>query len=273
VVVPDNLKSGVNKACHYDPDINPTYQDMATHYSTVVLPARVREPRDKAKVETGVQVVERWILARLRNHTFFSLTELNQEMRKLLDILNNRSFKKLPGTRKSLFESLDHPALKPLLQHHYYQYAECKKATVHIDDHVELDGHYYSVPYQLVRKKVDVRFTSTTVECLHKGRRVADHCRSYQKGRHTTVREHMPPRHGNYLEWTPERFVRWAGKIGPQTVFLAEHVLTGHIRSRPTAAFSASCVSGKATLTNAWKLPASGRFLSAPHPLAASSRF
>lgn len=227
-VVPDNLKSGVKKACYYDPDINPTYQDMAAHYSTVVLPARVREPRDKAKVETGVQVVERWILARLRNHTFFSLAELNREISKLLDILNNRKFKKLPGTRKSLFESLDHPALKPLPASPY-QYAEWKKATVHIDYHVEVDGHYYSVPHQLVKKKLDVRFTTNTVECFHRGKRVASHRRSYQKGRHTTVKEHMPVRHQKYLEWTPERFLRWAGKVGPQTISLTERIL----ESRP----------------------------------------
>ena len=224
VVVPDNLKSGVKKACYYDPDINPTYQDMAAHYGTVVLPARVREPRDKAKVETGVQIVERWILARLRNHTFFSLTELNREISKLLNILNNRPFKKLPGTRKSMFDSLDRPALSPLPANPY-QYAEWKKATVHIDYHIEVDGHYYSVPHQLVRKKLDVRFTVTTVECFHRGKRVASHKRSYQKGHHTTVKEHMPIRHQKYLEWTPERFLRWAGKIGPQTVRLTECIL------------------------------------------------
>ena len=177
VVVPDNLKSGINKACFYEPDINPTYQDMATHYNTVILPARVREPRDKAKVETGVQVVERWILARLRNHTFFSLAELNREIRNLLNVLNNRPFKKLPGTRKSLFDSLDRPALKPLSPNPY-QYAEWKKATVHIDYHIELDGHYYSVPHQLVKKKLDVRYTSTVVECYHRGKRIAGHRRS-----------------------------------------------------------------------------------------------
>lgn len=234
VVVPDNLKSGVNKACYYEPDINPTYQDMAGHYSTVVLPARVREPRDKAKAETGVQIVERWILAKLRNHTFFSLAELNTEISRLLDELNDKSFQKLPGSRKSMFETLDHPALKPLPIEPYL-FAEWKKATVNIDYHLEVDGHYYSVPYQLVKKKVDVRMTSATVECFYKNKRVAAHKRSYQKGRHTTIKEHMPTRHQKYLEWSQERFLRWAKKIGPQTVKLTEQILSS--RTYPQQAY------------------------------------
>ncbi len=228
VLVPDNLKSGVRKACYYEPDINPTYQDLANHYNTVVLPARVREPRDKAKAETGVQIVERWILAKLRNHTFFSLAELNQAISKLLSELNAKGFQKLPGSRKSVFEELDRPALKPLPPNQYL-FSEWKKATVNIDYHVEVGGHYYSVPYQLVKKKVDVRLTTATVECLYKSKRVAGHKRSYQKGRHTTVKEHMPPRHQKYLEWSPERFARWAEKVGPQAVLLTEKILA----SRP----------------------------------------
>jgi len=228
VLVPDNLKSGVSKACYYEPDLNPTYQDMARHYGTVILPARVREPRDKAKVETGVQVVERWILARLRNHRFFSLTELNSEIKKLLHELNNRAFQKLPGTRNSMFVELDRPALKPLPEIPY-QFAEWKKATVNIDYHIELDRHYYSVPYPLVKKEVEVRFTAKTVECFFRGKRVASHRRSFQQGRHTTVKEHMPPKHRKYLGWTPERFLRWAVKIGPQTERLTELIL----QSRP----------------------------------------
>ena len=234
VVVPDNLKSGVNKACYYEPDINPTYQDLAGHYNTVVLPARVREPRDKAKAETGVQIVERWILAKLRNHTFFSLTELNAEISKLLDELNGKPFQKLPGSRKSIFETLDRPALKPLPVQPYL-FAEWKKATVNIDYHLEVDGHYYSVPYQLVRKKVDVRMTSATVECFYKNKRVAAHKRNYQKGRHTTIKEHMPTRHQKYLEWSPERFLRWAEKIGPQAVILTEQILSS--RAYPQQAY------------------------------------
>lgn len=234
VLIPDNLKSGVSKSCFYEPDINPTYQEMARHYQTTVLPARVRTPRDKAKVESGVQVVERWILARLRNHTFFSLAELNQEIARLLEILNNRPFQKLPGSRKSMFEELDRPALKPLPAEPYI-FAQWKKATVNIDYHVAVDGHYYSVPYQLVKKKIDIRFTAQTVECLYKNKRIASHKRSYQKGRHTTVREHMPPRHQRYLEWSPERFLRWANKIGPHTVKLTDRILSS--RAYPQQAY------------------------------------
>lgn len=228
VLIPDNLKSGVSKACYYEPDINPTYQDMASHYGTVVMPARVRKPQDKAKVETGVQIVERWILAKLRNHTFFSLQELNSEIKKLLHKMNNKPFQKMPGTRTSMFEELDKPALKAL-PGNPYQFAEWKKATVNVDYHIEVARHYYSVPYQLVKKEVEVRFTTKTVECFFRGKRVASHIRSYQPGRHTTAREHMPTKHQKYLGWTPERFLRWATKIGPQTAKLTEVILN----SRP----------------------------------------
>lgn len=234
VLIPDNLKSGVSKACFYEPDLNPTYQDMANHYNTVVLPARVRAPRDKAKAEKAVQTVESWILAKLRNHTFFSLAELNREIGKLLTELNNQPFQKLAGTRKSMFISLDYPALSPLPEI-AYQYAEWKKATVNVDYHLEVDRHYYSVPYQLIKKKLDVRITTDTVECFHKNKRVAAHKRSYQKGRHTTVREHMPPRHQKYLEWTPERFLNWAAKIGPHTAKLTETILAS--KSYPQQAY------------------------------------
>lgn len=234
VLIPDNLKSGVNKACYYEPDINPTYQDLASHYQTVVLPARVRKPKDKAKVEAGVQVVERWILARLRNHTFFSLAELNGAISKLLVELNNKKFQKLPGTRKSMFQSLDKPALKPLPTSPY-QIAGWKKAKVHIDYHVQVEGHYYSVPNQLVKKTVDIRSTEKTIECFYKSKRVASHKRSYQKGSHTTVREHMPLRHQQYHDWSPQRFLRWASTIGPHTEQLTENILAS--RSYPQQAY------------------------------------
>lgn len=236
VVVPDNLKSGVTKANYYEPDINPTYQDMASHYGLVVLPARVREPRDKAKAETGVQIVERQILAKLRNHTFFSLVELNQEVARLLAELNTKPFQKLPGSRQSLLESLERPALKPLPSIPY-QFAEWKRATVHIDYHLEIDGHYYSVPYQLVKQKLDTRVTDTTVEIFHKAKRVTSHLRSHLKGRHTTVKEHMPENHRQYLEWSPERFLNWAKKIGPHTVILTEKILAA--RTHPQQAYRA----------------------------------
>ena len=224
IIVPDNLKSGVSRPCRYEPDINPTYLDLANHYHTAVLPARVRKPRDKAKAEAGVLLVERWILARLRNHTFFSLAELNKEISKLLEVLNSKPFKKLPGSRQSQFAELDKPALKPLPTA-AYRIARWKKATVNIDYHVEVEGHYYSVHYQLVKKKLDVRYTDKTVEILHKGKRVASHLRNYARGGHTTVKEHMPKRHQKYLDWTPDRIMRWAHKIGPKTALLAHDIL------------------------------------------------
>jgi transposase len=224
IVVPDNLKTGITKACFYEPDINPTYLDMANHYGTAVIPTRVRKPKDKAKVETGVQIVERWILARLRDRQFFGLHSLNQAITLLLAELNQKPFQKLPGNRKSLFEALDRPALKPLPAYPY-QYAEWKKARVNIDYHIEVDRHYYSVPHQLIQKQLDVRITTNTLECFYKNKRVASHIRSCQQGRHTTVKEHMPKSHQKWAEWTPQRFIHWAGKIGPQTVQLIENIL------------------------------------------------
>ena len=228
MVVPDNLKSGVTSASWYEPDINPTYHDLACHYNTAVVPARVRKPRDKAKVESGVQGVERWILAPLRHRTFFSLSELNQAMREQLIAYNERPFQKLPGSRRSLFLTLDKPALLPLPVERY-AYAEWKHAGVNIDYHVELDKHYYSVPYQLVRQKVEVRVTAAIVECFHKGKRVASHVRSFQKGGHTTVKEHMPQAHRDYVEWTPERLVRWALESGGATAQVVEFILASRV--------------------------------------------
>jgi len=216
IIVPDNLKSGVKKPCYYEPDINPTYHEMARHYGTVVIPARIASPRDKAKVESAVQVTERWILAALRNHTFFSIVELNQAIAEKLQELNNRTFQKTDGTRRSLYETIDRPALKPLPSIPY-EYAEWKKARVNIDYHIEIEGHYYSVPYQLVKEQVEVRLTATTVEVLFKNRRVAGHPRRYMKGAHTTLAEHMPKAHQKYLEWTPSRIMDWAGQNGPNT--------------------------------------------------------
>ncbi len=228
VVVPDNIKAAVTKACRWEPELNPTFHEMATHYGFAVIPARVRSPRDKAKVEVAVQVVERWILARLRNLTFFSLDELNQTIRKLLRTLNEQPFQKLPGSRSSLFESLDRPALKPLPAQPY-QYAEWKKATVHPDYHVEVEGHYYCVPYQLVKRQVDVRITAQVVEVFHRGNRVASHLRCSKRGRHTTISAHMPKAHRHYAQWSPERLVRWAAKTGPCTARVVETILS----SRP----------------------------------------
>ena len=224
-LVPDNLLSGVTKTCRYEPGINATYQEMATHYGTAVVPARVRKPRDKPKVEAGVQFVQRFILAGLRHHTFFSLAEANAAIKGRLELLNNSPFRKLPGTRKSRFEELDHPAMLPLPELPY-QYALWKIARVHIDYHVDVEGHFYSVPYRLVREQVDVRYTSATVECFHKGNRIASHPRSFVKGKHTTDPEHMPTSHREYAEWTPERLVTWASQTGKATAAVVESILS-----------------------------------------------
>jgi transposase len=229
-LVPDNLKSGVSAAHRYEPELNPTYAEMAAHYSLAVLPARAAKPRDKAKVEVGVQIVERWILARLRHHTFFSLPEINAAMRALLEDLNRRPFKRLPGSRLSLFEQLDRPAMRPLPPEPYV-FAEGKKARVHIDYHMQVDGHYYSVPYQLVKQALDVRLSANTVEVFHQGRRVASHPRSHQKGRHTTTAEHMPQAHQAYAQWTPQRLIHWAEQTGPATA----QVVATLLASRPHA--------------------------------------
>ena len=228
IVVPDNLKAGVSRPCRYEPELNPTYQDLAVHYGVAVMPARVRRPRDKAKVEVGVQVVERWILARLRHRTFFSLAELNQVIRELLGPLNERPFHKLPGSRRSLFESLERPALRPLPAQRF-TYAEWEKVRVHVDYHVEVDGHYYSVPYQLVSQQLDARVSAKTVECFAKSKRVASHLRSFRRGAHTTQTEHMPRPHREYAEWTPERLVRWAQQTGPSVAGLIELVMATRV--------------------------------------------
>jgi transposase len=224
LTVPDNLKAGVRQACYYEPDLNPTYQEMAAHYGTTVLPTRVAKPKDKAKVEVGVQIVERWILARLRNHTFFSLGELNQQIRRLLDELNERPFQKIEGSRRTLFESLDRPALLPLPERRY-EYAEWKKARVNIDYHIDVLGHYYSVPHTLVRAVVEVRIAQSTVEVFHDGRRVAAHVRGRRKGGFTTLAAHRPKAHQKHLEWTPSRLIRWAEQTGPSTGRLVEQIL------------------------------------------------
>ena len=228
VTVPDNLKSGVKDPCFYEPDINPTYLDMAQHYGTAVIPARVAKPKDKAKVETGVLIVERWILARLRNHQFFSLQQLNEVISNLLPDLNQKPFQKLPGSRQSTFLAIDKPALRPLPQTPY-EFAEWKKARVNVDYHIEVKGHYYSVPYKLIKKQIDVRITNKTIECIYNNRRIASHIRDYRKGWHTTVKAHMPKSHQKMAEWTPDRFIRWSQKIGLQTTQLIMSVLS----SRP----------------------------------------
>ena len=228
LVVCDNLKSGVTSAHRYEPETNRTYEDLAEHYGCAVLPTRVRKPKDKAKAEKGVQDVERRILAPLRHRTFFSLSELNEAIEWRLIQYNEQPFQKLEGSRRSLFEQLDKPALRPLPAEPY-EYAEWRKARVNIDYHVAIDGRYYSVPYQLVNESIDVRITQTGVECFHKSKRVASHLRSQHKGQYATLTAHMPKNHRDYAQWTPERLVRWAEKTGLQTAQVVETIL----RARP----------------------------------------
>jgi transposase len=224
IVVPDNLKSAVTKPCRYDPDLNPSYQDLAEHYGTAVIPARVRKPKDKSKAEVAVQIVERWILARLRNQTFFSLAEANTAISKLLTDLNSRPFKKLPGSRKEAFVSLDQPVLRPLPRDPY-EFAQWKKVRVNINYHVEIEGHYYSVPHQLCGQQLNARMTADCIECFQQQKRVSSHIRSLLKGSYTTVADHMPKGHREYADWTPERLIRWAAQTGPKTATITEAIL------------------------------------------------
>ena len=224
LAVPDNTKTAVSRACRYDPDLNPTYQEFAVHYGMGVVPARPYKPRDKAKAESAVQVVERWIVAALRNRKFFSLPELNQAIRELLVRLNERPFRKRDGSRSSLFHSLEKPALAALPAERF-DMSEWSRATVNIDYHVAFDGNYYSVPYILVQQVVEVRSTPTTVEIFHKGNRIASHLRDRRRGQAITQNEHRPKSHQAHLEWPPSRMVNWARSIGPNTAQLFERIL------------------------------------------------
>jgi len=217
LLVPDNLKSGVNKASFYDPEINRSYGRMTEHYAVGVLPARPKKPKDKASVEAGVRFAQGYILGRLRNQTFFSLDEANAAVAVAMTDMNTRPMRKLGVSRADLLESLERPALKRLPDAEY-EYAEWKLVRVGIDYHVEIDTFYYSVPYALIRQQVDARFTTGTVELFHKGKRVAVHRRRYGGARrHGTLPDHMPPNHRNYSEWSPERFQRWGASVGPET--------------------------------------------------------
>ena len=235
LVVPDNLKSGVTKPWFYEPDINPTYADLARHYNLAVLPAKAYKPRYKAKVECGVLIVQRWILACLRHRRIFSLVELNIAIQELLEKLNQRPFKKLQGSRKSLFESLEKPALKPLPADDY-ELAEWKKASVNIDYHVEFRHRYYSVPYKLARQSVELRATASTIEIFHRGNRVASHMRDSTNGAYSTLDEHMPPKH-KFCQWNAERFIGWAEKYGPSVMAVIKVLLNSRIH--PEQAFRA----------------------------------
>uniref|UniRef100_UPI003BEF16F2 IS21 family transposase n=1 Tax=Burkholderia arboris TaxID=488730 RepID=UPI003BEF16F2 len=228
LLVPDNPKALISNADRYEPTLGLTTQDFVNHYDTAMLPARPRKPKDKAKVEVGVQIVERWILARLWNHRFYSLAELNKAIAALTTDLNARPFKKLEGNRREWFERLDRPALRPLPTRRY-EIATFKKCRVNIDYHIEVGGHYYSTPHQLVRQEVHARVTRFGVEILHGGKRVAAHARSRLKGKYTTVAEHMPAAHRAHMEWTPGRLLSWGASIGAGAEAIVKHLLT----SRP----------------------------------------
>ena len=228
ICVPDNTKTAVQGPDRYEPDINPLYADMAEHYGLAVMPARVRRPRDKAKVEAGVLVVERWVLAALRNRRFFSLAEVAAAVGELRERLNGRETRALGTSRRQLFEGVERAALRPLPADRY-EWVEWRRATVGPDYHVEVGRHHYSVPFTLARAKVDVRLSATALEVLYKHERVASHVRSAAAGGHTTVAEHMPSSHRRHAEWTPARIVAWAAETGPATAAVAEEVL----RRRP----------------------------------------
>lgn len=225
LVVPDQLRTAVAHPDRYDPGINATYLEMAQHYGIGIIPARPRKPKDKAKVECGVLVAQRWIIARLRNRTFFNLQELNDAIAELLEELNTRPFQKLEGCRESAFESIDRPAMKPLPARRY-ELAEWKQCGVNIDYHVEYDDRLYSVPCTLIGQRVEIRATSTTVEVLHGRQRVASHARCYgPKGTAVTRPEHRPKSHREYGDWPPERLVGWASSVGAHTGELVRQLL------------------------------------------------
>ena len=223
-VVSDDLRAGITRACFYEPMVNRTYATMAAHYGTAVIPARPYKPRDKAKVEVGVQVVQRWILARLRNRRFFSLPELNAAIRELVEHLNDRPMRGWGATRRALFEQVDKPALSPLPPQPY-EYGEWKRCRVSLDYHVEIGRHFYSVPFRLLRQEVEAQITARTVQIFHRGKLVAPHLRSDRAHRPTPIPEHMPSSHRRYRDWTHERLLREAAAVGDDTAALVEVIL------------------------------------------------
>ncbi len=224
LIVPDNPRAMIADPNRYEPRANDTVQYFARHYGTSVLPARPYSPQDKAKVESAVQVVERWIMARLRHQQFATVQDVNEAMAPLLERLNARPFQKLPGSRASTFAELDAPALLPLpLQP--YEIATFKTVRAHIDYHVELEGHRYSVPHPMVGQVLEARITSGTVEVLHRGQRIASHVRNSRRGGFSTIAEHMPAAHRAHMEWTPQRLIHWGQNIGTATAAVVMHLL------------------------------------------------
>jgi transposase len=228
LIVPDNLKAGVHKASFYDPEINRSYGMLASHYGVGIVPARPYKPRDKAKVEAGVRFAQSYILGRLRRQTFFSLVEINQAIVGVLDRMNTHVMRRVGVSRRDLFETLERPALAPLPDTDH-EFAEWHLVRVSLDYHVEVCGFFYSVPHQLIREQVDTRATARIVEVFHRGKRVAVHERRYGGRRHGTDPDHMPSSHRRYAEWTPDRFCRWGGSIGPET----EGLVTAILANRP----------------------------------------
>lgn len=228
IVVPDNLLSGVTKAHRYDPDINANYQHLSEHYNFAIVPARVGEAKDKAKVESAVGIVTKQILAALRHVTFTSIGEINAAIKPRLDALNNQPFQKMKTSRRALFEAIDKPALQSLPSSRYY-YAEWNNAKVHMDYHFVFDNHYYSVPYIYIHHPVKIRATAKTVECFYQETRIAAHTRSHTRYGYTTLKEHMPPAHLAHSQWSPDRLKRWAKKIGEKTSQFIDQM----IASRP----------------------------------------
>ena len=224
LIVPDNPRTGVTRACRYEPDLNRTYLELAQHYGVAIMPARPYKARDKAKVEAAVLLAERWLIAVLRHQKFFSLADLNQAIAQLLEGLNQRPFRKQEGSRASLYAALDRPALQPLPAERYVL-AEWKTVRVNIDYHVEVNRHYYSVPYQLVGEQLEARSTTTTVEIFHHGKRVASHGRSFAAYHHSTQHEHMPKSHQAHRGWTPSRLIDWGQSVGEATGQLIRNIL------------------------------------------------
>lgn len=237
VVIPDNTKTGVKHPCRYEPELNPTYRELAEHYGFAVVPARPYRPRDKAKVEAGVQLAQRWIIAALRRQKFFNLGDLNEAIMDLLDRLNGRCFRKRPDvSRTLLFQQLDRPALQPLPAQTYV-IAHWKPVRPNIDYHVEIERHYYSVPFQLVGQPLEARYTALTVEIFHRGARVASHVRSYAAYAATTIHQHRPKSHQAHLEWTPSRLINWAATVGPATAEVVRTILES--KPHPEAGYRA----------------------------------
>ena len=237
ILVPDNLKAGVSKACRYDPEVNPAYQELAEHYGVAVIPARAGKPRDKAKAEVAVQNVERWVLAPLRDRKFFSFQELNTALRRMLVELNDRIMREYGKSRRELFDLWDQPELKPLPSTDY-ELATWKKVRVNLDYHIEICKHYYSVPFTLAHKTVEVRFTEAMVEVFHENARVASHRRSNVQYRHTTLSSHMPRGHQEAQGYSGAKLIAWARNIGPATLSMVNAIIEG--RPHPEQGYRSS---------------------------------